>query len=229
MAGKPSIRGRMGVEDGRHGEQDRAEGSRGGGGAGRRGWGAKPDDGEIHSVGGPDSKSGGRGTSGNPLTTSARNEHGDNPPNTVPMPIVGRGSSTPGGYRNTGDKLGLRGSLGNTRQAAYNEHPGHEGGSGNVLAREESNFYNELGRGKNDGEGDSGTGVDTYDRHIQGFGSGRDTFAETSNFYNKVGEDHESDAEANSGSGKIVSGIGGGKPKGVRGFSADTGEIRGLI
>ena len=228
-------RKRVGVEDGRHGEQDRAERSRGGeDGNERKTWGKRPTDGLVRRVHGPDIKVGGERETRAPKWPEKIHYEGldgknEGPPNTVPMEVLARGRSAPGGYRNTGDKLDINGSVGNTRQAAYNEHDGHPGKPvGKMLAQEKSNFYNELGEDKAEGEGESGSGLDSYDRHIEGFGTGRDTFTCKSNFYNDLGEGHEKDAEANSGSGVFKQGPGG-KPKGIRGFDEDTGEIKGFV
>lgn len=182
MAGRPSFRGRMGVEDGAHGEQDRAESSRG--------------DRDVK--------------------------------NAVAMPITARGSSAPRGYGNTGDKLGARGSIGNTVQAVYNDHPGHEGGKGGHLGEEESNFYNDLGEGHNDGEGDSGSGKGAA-RSIEGFGSGRSTFKTPSHDYNAIGGAGSNDSEGNSGSGLVNPARGGtGRARAVSGFSTG-GEKSGKV
>jgi len=254
MAGRPSFRGRMGVEDGKNGEQDRAEMSRGTGPKERRTWGEKPNDGVVSVTGGPDSKHGGSEYSGSRSsfsdTTSGgaeRSERGTgpwpegvSPPNTVPMPIMARGESAPGNYDTTGDKLDLRGSLGNTRQAAYNDRPGQGNSSdggfrGEILGRYKSNFYNKVGQGHNDGEGDSGSGEDTYTRHkkIEGFGGGKSTFQSFSEDYNNLGDKgaivgHD-DGEGDSGSGPINSAMGGGRPKAVKGFSNDGGLKNGMI
>ena len=249
-------RGRMGVEDGRHGEQDRAGASRGGSESDNRGhWGRKPTEGVDTRIENADSKVGGEvereGSGG--YTADSRGRYAsqpESPPNTVDMSITGRGRSAPAGYGNTGERLNTRGSLGNTRQQAYNDHQGHEGGSGNVLGREDSNFYNDLGndrgeprsghgraRGAEGGEGDSGSGVDTYTRgkHIEGFGGGKSTFQSYSQDYNDLGAEtqgalvgHE-DQEGDSGSGTINSALGGGKAKEVKGFSRDPGLKSGMI
>jgi len=228
-------RGRVGVEDGRHGEQDRAERSRGGeDGNDRKTWGKKPDDGLVRRVRGPDSKEGGDGVKTSPRWPEEIHYEGldgknAGPPNTVPMEVMARGKSAPGGYDNNGERIDEHGSLGTTRQEVYNRHKGHPGKPmGKMLAQEKSNFYNELGEDKAEGEGESGSGTDSYDRHIEGFGTGKDTFTCKSNFYNDLGEGHEKDAEANSGSG-VFKQAPGGKPKGIRGFDEDTGEIRGFV
>jgi hypothetical protein len=185
MASRPSFRGRMGVEDEKHGEQERAGKSR---------------------------------------------EPSNSPPNTVAMPIVASGHAAPGGYGNTGDRLNRNGSLGNTLQDSYNEHQGHgrKGGGkkGEVLGHEESNFYNELGKGEGDGEGDSGSGTGRA-RSIRGFGEGKSTFQVPSEDYNDIGPGGSNDNEGNSGSG-IFKQKAGGPAKKIDGFSNSDGEISGF-
>jgi hypothetical protein len=256
MAGKPVFRNRMGVEDVKHGEQERAGRARGGQGDNRLHTGRKPDDGIISEVGGPDSKRGGNTWNEDhmkdyPTTLKGDREHEyghgsgnshESPPNTVPMEIKTRGSSAAGDYRNTGEEGGAgisrprRGTaMGNNEQASYNHHPGRsgQGKEGEVLGRyQKADFYNDIeghsAKGERGSEDESGTGTDEYGKMIEGFGSGHNTFGETSNFYNQVGKGHESDAECNSGSGLINDDKSSG-PKRVRGFSVDAGEIQGKI
>jgi hypothetical protein len=148
-----------------------------------------------------------------------------NPPNTVSMPIGARGDAAGGGYRSTGDKLDTRGSLGNTRQEAYNYRPGMPKGEGKMLGEHKSNFYNHLGGGGDESE--SGSGLGSYDRHIEGFGSGRDTFCEESNFYNDLGG-KGGDGEDESGSGTVESDRSS-RAKAVTGFSGGSGTKDGFI
>lgn len=216
----------MGVEDGKHGEQERDGMALSGKGVGRP---TETSPGKQ----GPDSKHGGEGPhEGYP--ENGRGGHGGDgegsPPNSVAMPIMARGHAATGTYGNTGDSLNKRGSLGNTTQDSYNAHAGHgrhEGGAkGEMLGVEPSKFYNERGGDKNDPDG----GGSPKGKRIEGFGGGKSTFEETSNFYNDLGEGHESDAEGNSGSGKLESALrGGGRAKTIRGFTNDSGLKSGMV
>jgi len=218
----------MGVEDAKHGEQSRD--SMAVLGSSTKAHGHPVVTGHVTAQAGPDSKHGGteHGSVHDETTTARFGGHGDgSPPNTVAMPITARGSSGAGPYDNTGDELNSRGSLGNTPQRAYNDHPGHErgeGARGKMMAHEKSNYYNDLGGG---GEAQSGSGPGEYGKHIEGFGGGHNTFGEHSNFYNEVG-DGQNDGEGNSGSG-VIKGDSGGKAKTIRGFSADSGLKSGMV
>jgi hypothetical protein len=250
----------MGVEDGRHGEQDRAEMSRGMGpddkeGRSGRPFGRKPKDGIVEDIDGPDSKSGGDSISltKRPMsTTTARNEHGDNPPNTVPMPITARGRSAAGDYRSTGlggpkeegyeatmlNRDGVsgprRGGLANNPQASYNHATERQPARGEILGRyEDSNFYNDISEGaQHDPEADSGSGPGEYGKKINGFGAGRNTFGAKSTFYNEVGDEDGGfsmgDNEDRSGSG-LVHGDRERGIKEVRGFNEGDGFLKAMI
>jgi len=234
MAARPSFRGRMGVEDSKDGEQERD-----GEGVLVRGKGGSPQHPESEK--GPLSIKGGRSRDSAADETTTAGYNGDSasgdmsPPNTVAMPITARGGSAPGAYDSTGEKLNVRGSLGNTVQNAYNDRPGQGGSSegdkkGKMMATEPSNFYNDVGGNKNDMDGNASQ---PRAKRIEGFGGGKSTFQSFSEDYNDLGGKGalvgRDDGEGDSGSGTIFAAKGSGAAKKITGFSSEDGLKSGMV